>query len=234
MSTHPHSVLKEHVQGIDKQKEIELYYQVFLRPPLNEFSYCSFMRRHFLSVFKRPAIGEVSSDSGGAKRVTADPFGDTGCNRAAADHAPGRRAGSSACPMERCRYGRALAAYSDAWCLYSRTAYDPNGRLSSLTEFGWVCPQRGHPPFLGKRLIGAAAGRPRRRSLGPPFRPSRRPSRTIHWNSCRNRGIGRSPARHPPESRLHPASIIARSDRRCVCAPSPPSRRAPPVALISV
>src|SRR4051794_36400498 len=28
MPTHPHSVLKEHLHGIDKQKEIELYYEL--------------------------------------------------------------------------------------------------------------------------------------------------------------------------------------------------------------
>src|SRR3954468_10280642 len=45
--------------------------------------------RHFLRVLERAAVGEIGGDAGGAERVTPDRLGDTGCDCAAADHAPG-------------------------------------------------------------------------------------------------------------------------------------------------
>ena len=43
------------------------------------------MRRHFLRVLERAAIGEVSSDSGGAERVAADFRRDAGSHDVQAD-----------------------------------------------------------------------------------------------------------------------------------------------------
>src|SRR6266481_1584083 len=47
------------------------------------------MRRHFLRVLERAAVGEIGGNPGGAKRVATDFRRDPGRLGAAADHAPG-------------------------------------------------------------------------------------------------------------------------------------------------
>ena len=49
-----------------------------LRPAVELGRARALMRRHFLRVLKRAAIGEVSSDPGGAERVAADFRRDAG------------------------------------------------------------------------------------------------------------------------------------------------------------
>jgi len=49
----------------------------------------AFVRRHFLRVFERAAIGKISGDAGRAKRVIADRRVNAGGDSAATDHAPG-------------------------------------------------------------------------------------------------------------------------------------------------
>ena len=49
------------------------------------------MRRHFLSVLQRAAIGKVRGDAGRAECMIADRRVDAGRNSASADHAPGVR-----------------------------------------------------------------------------------------------------------------------------------------------
>jgi hypothetical protein len=46
------------------------------------------VRRHFLRVFERAAIGKLGSDTGRAERVIADRRVNAGGDRAPADHAP--------------------------------------------------------------------------------------------------------------------------------------------------
>jgi hypothetical protein len=51
----------------------------------------AFVRRHFLGMLERSAIGKVGGDPRGAEGVAADLRGDAGRFGAPADHAPGIR-----------------------------------------------------------------------------------------------------------------------------------------------
>jgi hypothetical protein len=51
----------------------------------------AFVRRHFLGVLERTAIGEIGGNSGCPEPVAADFRGDTGCSGAPADHPAGVR-----------------------------------------------------------------------------------------------------------------------------------------------
>ena len=49
------------------------------------------MRRHFLGVFERTAIGEIGGDAGRAQHVIADLGKNAGSDSTPSDHAPGIR-----------------------------------------------------------------------------------------------------------------------------------------------
>jgi hypothetical protein len=49
------------------------------------------VRRHFLRVFERTAVGEIGGDPGRAECLAADRRGDAGRLRTPADHEPGVR-----------------------------------------------------------------------------------------------------------------------------------------------
>lgn len=63
--------------------------QPFLRAVVKLGRARALMRRHFLRVLERAAVGEIGGNTGRPERVTADRLGDAGCLGTPPDHAPG-------------------------------------------------------------------------------------------------------------------------------------------------
>jgi hypothetical protein len=90
----------------------------------------TFVRRHFLGMLERAAIGEIGGDPGRAEGVIADRRRDAGRGRAPADHEPGVRLKSQLVGEGE---GRLTPSYTRAIALPSMLAAKPFYRIIRST-----------------------------------------------------------------------------------------------------